>query len=220
MMNPSPTVLNALQRLQSILPLEANLNELTSEAVQLYRDILSHFDQYGSLHNLSLEQHDQELRQLVKYGFIVMDNTEQISGAYPFTSEQRIHRIEHHDVTVHCMCALDALSVSPMFDHPCEVISACHVTDQSIHIIQDGLNVLNPEENNEVFFGIEWSAACSSTSCADSLCGEMLFLKGNQTTENWQADQPESREVFDLNDAIQFGAAFFRPLNNKPVELA
>ena len=49
---------------------------------------------------------------------IVLDSAGNPVGAYPFTSEQREHRVHINNVTAYCMCALDALAVSPMFNKP------------------------------------------------------------------------------------------------------
>ncbi|MBU3953423.1 MAG: alkylmercury lyase family protein, partial [Proteobacteria bacterium] len=47
---------------------------------------------------------------------------------------------------------------------------------------------------------------------ANSLCTEMMFLTDRAVAEEWLSQDPENRQVFDLEEAIEFGARFFTPL--------
>jgi hypothetical protein len=40
----------------------------------------------------------------------------------------------------------------------------------------------------------------------------MVFLRDEETATRWAEEEDGSRDVFDLSDAIEFAAAFFRPL--------
>ena len=63
-----------------------------------------------------------------------------------------------------------------------------------------------------IHFGIIWGAANADSCCADSLCMEMMFLRDGETARQWLADDPETREVFTLQEAVEFGGRFFSPL--------
>jgi mercuric reductase len=148
---------------------------------------------------------------LKDYDMVIFDCNGKPTGAYPFTVEERDHRVTVNGRTVHCMCALDALAVSPMFDMPTHIESQCHITGAAVSIDQLDQQVLNQEQNRSLHFGINWNAAGNSC-CATSLCTEMIFLKERETALSWQAEDAENREIFDLGKAIQFATGFFKPL--------
>ena len=141
---------------------------------------------------------------------IVLDADGNPAGAYPFTSQVREHKVHINGVTTHCMCALDALSVSPMFNTPTVIDSECRVTGDQVHIEQDGTAFTSG--SLDAWFGINWGAAADDLVCAESLCLEMMFLKNADTASQWLAESPETREIFDLPSAVEFAAAFFVPL--------
>ena len=85
---------------------------------------------------------------------IVLDADGNPAGAYPFTSEEREHKVHVNGVTVHCMCALDALAVSPMFNTPTMIDSQCRLTGKKIHIDQNGTEFSGG--TLDVWFGINW----------------------------------------------------------------
>ena len=108
------------------------------------------------------------------------------------------------------MCALDALSVSCMFNTPTVIDSECRVTKEPVHIEQSGTSFSGG--NLDAWFGINWGAAASDTACSASLCMEMMFLANENVANEWLAESPETREIFDLPSAVEFAAAFFVPL--------
>ena len=81
---------------------------------------------------------EQALNNLVGSKLIVLDTDGNPAGAYPFTSKEREHKIHLNGVKVHCMCALDALAVSPMFNTPTVIESQCRSTGGKVHIEQNG----------------------------------------------------------------------------------
>lgn len=74
------------------------------------------------------------------------------------------------------------------------------------------MTVENKDAGGDVCFGILWGAASACACCADSLCTEMIFLKDRRVADHWLAQDPANREVFDLGEAVEFGARFFVPL--------
>jgi hypothetical protein len=208
-------VSNALKRLDSLLPLVSGLKSLNSDDAALYCKILNSYVQQGR--TLTRDETadlvgDAELAlaSIADSKLIVLDADGNPSGAYPFTSEEREHKVHVNDVTVHCMCALDALSVSPMFKLPTVIDSRCRVTGEAIHLEQDGTRFNGG--TLDAWFGINWGAAASDTVCAASLCMEMMFLANENVAREWLAESPESREIFDLPSAVDFAAGFFVPL--------
>ena len=205
----------ALKRLDSILSLQSGLKSLSSDDAALYCQLLNSYVQLGRTLTRDevaeqVSNAEQALKNIADSKLIVMDTDGNPSGAYPFTSEVREHKVHINGVTVHCMCALDALAVSPMFDLPAVVDSQCRVTGENIHLEQNGTDFSGG--TTEVWFGIDWGAAASETVCAESLCMEMMFLANEAVAREWLADSPETREIFDLPSAVEFAAGFFVPL--------
>jgi mercuric reductase len=133
-------------------------------------------------------------------------------GAYPFTMEEREHKVRVGGHIVNAMCALDALAVSPMFELKTEISSKCRATGTPVTIKQDGLIIENPDQAGGIRFGIVWGAASSCSCCANSLCMEMMFLRDGRVAEEWLSVDPGNREVFTLAEAVEFGSRFFVPL--------
>ena len=205
----------ALKRLDAILPLLSGLQSLNSEDAGLYCKLLSSYVALGRTLSRNevagvVDNADRSLSNLVKSKLIVLDADGEPSGAYPFTSQEREHKVHINGVTAHCMCALDALSVSPMFNTPTLIDSECRVTGEKIHLEQSGTGFTGG--TLECWFGINWGAAADDTVCAESLCLEMMFLANEDIANQWLAESPDTREIFDLQLAVEFAAAFFVPL--------
>ncbi len=82
---------------------------------------------------------------------------------------------------------------------------------RKISIEQLDQEVLNKNENEKMHFGINWNSAANNC-CATSLCTEMIFLKDKETADTWLSEDLESREVFNIDAAIEFSSKFFKPL--------
>lgn len=205
----------ALRRLDAILPLLSGLQSLGHEEAGLYCKLLGSYVESGRILTRTevegiVGNAQRSLDQLVNAKLIVLDAEGNPAGAYPFTSEPREHRVYINGVTVHCMCALDALSVSPMFNKPVVIDSVCHVSGEEIHIEQNGHHFTNGAP--DAWFGINWGAAENGAVCAESLCVEMIFLADKKIAHSWLGESPDAREIFDLQSALEFAAAFFVPL--------
>jgi hypothetical protein len=208
-------VTTALKRLNSILPLTAGLKALDSDDAALYCKLINSYVQQGRTLTRNevaelVSNADQALANIVNSKLIVLDADGNPAGAYPFTSEEREHKVHVNGITAHCMCALDALSVSAMFNVPTVIDSECRVTKAPVHLEQNGTSF--SAGTMDAWFGINWGAASSDTACATSLCMEMMFLANESVARDWLAESPETREIFDLPSAVEFAAAFFVPL--------
>ena len=211
------TVNIAVDRLNKILPLKQNQQKLGDSLRQLHLDILrAYVDMGRSLNRDEISQRvenlDTAVSTLQQHDMVVFNDSGEPIGAYPFTMEQREHKIDVNGHLVHSMCALDSLAVSPMYDTELEIISVCHVTGAPVSIRQKGFEILNAADVEDVYFGINWNAASASSCCADSLCTEMIFLRGDEVAHKWLEEDADNRQIFDLHDAVKFAAGFFTPL--------
>jgi mercuric reductase len=207
---------NAVERLNTILPLAEKQKKLSPELARVYRMILNSYVDLGrSLNKSEIAEHvenvDEAINTLRENDMVVFDENNEPVGAYPFTMEQRDHKVGVNGHTVHSMCALDALAVSPMFNVQTHIDSICHVSSDRISIDQLNHAVLNKDANKNVHFGINWNSAANNC-CATSLCTEMIFLKDKNIADKWLSEDLESREIFTIDEAIDFASQFFRPL--------
>jgi len=97
---------------------------------------------------------DEAINTLRSNDMVVFDSNDEPVGAYPFTMEQRDHKVTVNDHLVHSMCALDALAISPMFNVKTHIDSSCFVSGDSISIDQLDQTILNKETNKDVHFAI------------------------------------------------------------------
>ncbi|MGB5178138.1 MAG: alkylmercury lyase family protein [Gammaproteobacteria bacterium] len=208
---------NALNRLTSILPLQARQQDCSPQIKALHRQILGSFVTQGRI--LTREEMadivsdlEEAINVLKSHDLVVFSQDDTPVGAYPFTMEAREHKVKVNGHQVYAMCALDALAVSPMFGMETQVISTCRVSGVPVTIEQSGKNIENQDEAAAIHFGIIWGAANACFCCADSLCMEMMFLRDGSIAENWLAEDPDNREIFTLPEAVEFGARFFVPL--------
>ena len=105
--------------------------------------------------------------------------------------------------------ALDALSVGPLYDAEVTIGSRCHITGEPIHVRQIGKTIVDAQPVDTIV-GVRWQ---NPTGCAaHSMCTEMVFLKNSVTAHQWQSRDPDSISLFNLAEAVEFGAAFFVPL--------
>jgi hypothetical protein len=212
----SDRVSRAVTHLNSILPLAKNYRALNADAVRVHNFILHTYVNTGrapladELSRLC-DNVAGMLRHLQASDLIVLDEHGAIRGAYPFTSEARVHRAVTGNHTIHCMCALDVLAISPVFKQPTEVHSQCMLSSEPLIIVQEGYRVLSQEPSGDIFLAIDWGAACATNSCADSLCGQMNFIIGATLATAWQL-QNDQHDIFTLTEAIEFADRFFNPL--------
>lgn len=212
-------VTNAVDRLNKILPLAERQKKLDCETADIYQMILKSYIDIGrTLNKAEIAEHatdiDKTINTLRSNDMVVFNSSNEPVGAYPFTMEQRDHKVTVNGHTVHSMCALDALAISPMYHIKTHIDSKCHVTGDIVSIDQLDQEVLNRKENEEVHFGINWNSA-TNNCCATSLCTEMIFLKNKKVADAWLSDDLENREIFNIDDAIEFSSRFFSPLVNE-----
>ncbi len=209
-------VKQAVEHLNKILPLTERQKKLSDEITNVHRLILKSYVEIGRTLNRDeiaahVENIDDVINTLRSNDMVVFDSNDEPVGAYPFTMEQRDHKIRVNDHTIHSMCALDALAISPMFNVETHIDSKCHVTGDSIAIDQLDQKVLSNNGNDDIHFGLSWNSAANNC-CATSLCTEMVFLKDKEIAESWFDEDTENREIFTLSDAIDFSTQFFKPL--------
>ena len=210
-------VVRALTHLNSILPLKENQNKCDPQVKELHQQMLRSFVSRGCILNKNemadwVMDASEAADVLNKYDMVTFSENGEPVGAYPFTMDERVHKVRVNGHQLFAMCALDALSIGPMFEEDTQISSQCKVSGDPVKIHMSGDVIQNLEEVRDVHFGIVWGAAESTVCCADSLCMEMIFLRDKNTAQAWLSDDSEGREVFTLLEAVQFSSQFFVPL--------
>lgn len=209
---------DALARLNALLPLKARQQHLSHALQSMHRQVMLSLIMQGRPPTLDeLRQASGQddvfgaLQRLGEEDLVVLDDNSGLPlGAYPVTSETTPHclRINTHDIFA--MCALDAISVAPMFDSEVWIHSSCHISQTPIVIQMRGSEILQQQPGDDVMIGIRWQMP--TQVAAHSLCMQMVFLKDRTTAIAWQANDNQGIALFSLPQAVQFGMAFFKPL--------
>lgn len=151
------------------------------------------------------------LQRLAADDLIVLDTGgKRILGAYPLTLEITPHKVVLNGHSLYAMCALDAMSVAPMFAAEVQIESSCNLSHIPIVIHMRGSNILHVQPGAGVMVGIRWQMP--SAVAAHSMCLQMVFLKDRQTADEWRQADSEHISLFTLPEAVTFGKAFFLPL--------
>jgi mercuric reductase len=207
----------AVDRLSSQLPLKARQDQLDDALRALHRFVLRALAEQGRAPSraeladqLGGRDLDTAIAELGRADLVVLDPTgSEVVGAYPMTMESTEHQVQVQGHAIRAMCALDAVSVAPMFDTETTIDSRCRLTGTPIHVRMRGGEILEAQPA-EAIVGVRWQMP--EGVAAHSMCMEMVFLKDMETAREWQAGDTEYVSLFTLPEAVAFGTAFFRPL--------
>ncbi|MFW5454333.1 alkylmercury lyase family protein [Thioalkalivibrio sulfidiphilus] len=208
----------AIERLHSQLPLRDRQQALPTELAEVHRAILRSFIEQGRpLKSQEIAamvtggDASEALKRLGDDDLVVLDRTgKEAVGAYPMTLSDTPHRVMVAGHSFHAMCALDALSIAPMYDKEVRIESRYHVTGEPVTIVQQGMNIVEAHPSRDVRVGVHWQNPCGAA--AHSMCLEMVFLRDADAAAKWQGGDADSITIFTLEEAVAFGAGFFKPL--------
>ena len=207
----------AIKRLNEILPLKEGQEKISSQLKSLYQQILNSFVSKGRI--LSKEEmrgyvNDVEaaIKILEENEMVIVSENREVIGAYPFTMEDREYKVRVNGFEVNAMCAIDALAISMMYDVNTQITSRCRITDAPIYLEQSGTQISNFDESRDIHICIAWEAAETVLKCANSLCTEMFFASSYKVATTWQKNEFKKREIFTLNEAMEFSRRFFGSL--------
>ena len=211
-------VKQAVDKLNGLLPLAARRQQLDAELKELHKAILVTFVEQGRPLPITgaadyLSQHSVEeaFQLLAKNDLIVLDVEQQmVMGAYPLSYEVTPHVVEVNGHAINAMCALDALSVAPMFEVETNIKSSCAIGGTPLSLHMQGEQVVSADAGDDLYVGIRWQQPCGAA--AHSLCRDMVFLLGQAAVDKWQQRSDIEGSIFDLSTAVAIGSAFFRPL--------
>jgi mercuric reductase len=211
-------VKQAVDKLNGLLPLAARQQLLDAELRELHKVILSNFVEQGrplpiteAAGHLSQHSVEEAFQILAQNDLIVLDVEQQmIMGAYPLSYEVTPHVVEVNGHAINAMCALDALSVAPMFEVETTIKSSCAIGGKPLSLHMQGEQVSSVDMGDDLYVGIRWQTPCGAA--AHSLCRDMVFLLGQAAADKWRRRSDIEGSVFDLSTAVAISSAFFRPL--------
>ena len=211
-------VKQAVDKLNGLLPLAARQQLLDAELSELHKVILSNFVEQGrplaiteAAGHLSQHSVEEAFQILAQNDLIVLDVEQQmIMGAYPLSYEVTPHVVEVNGHAINAMCALDALSVAPMFEVETTIKSSCAIAGKPLSLHMQCEQVVSVEMGDNLYVGIRWQTPCGAA--AHSLCRDMVFLLGQAAVDKWRRRSDIEGSVFDLPTAVAISSAFFRPL--------
>jgi len=210
-------------RLSAVLPLASRQAALPSALRAVHRTILRSLVDHGTLPDDAqlaaiAPGHDPYLAvwTLAANDLVVVDAHGRLTGAYPLTTERTPHVVTLNCHQLRAMCAFDALSVAPMFDTRAVVRSRCPITGEAIEIVQEGSWVVTATPSLDVQVGVWWRDP--GTCAARSFCPGVVFLRDRQAAERWQAGRGADHDFAGLDDTVEAGARFFRPLLSEGAE--
>lgn len=209
---------DAIERLRRQLPLSSRQRTLSAELRSLHQALLHSFIQQGKPlgnHQIAAQwpglSPQEAVRNLAEKDLVVLDKTQtQVVGSYPMTMEETPHRIRIEKHHFYAMCALDALSIGPMFHMRVAIDSCCAVTRTPLHILMRDQQLVQIKPQSTIQVGIRWQPPCGVA--AHSMCREMVFLKDKEAAQKWLALSETKSSLFTLMQAVEFGSGFFSPL--------
>jgi hypothetical protein len=155
------------------------------------------------------------LAELDRADLIVLDPHGEILAAYPFSAAPTPHRLTlGSGVSVHAMCAIDALGVSAMLGQPVTVTSAEPDTGQPV-TVRVGSDQAIWEPPTALVLAAATGDCCAPS--AQRTCGYISFFTTDAAALAWAGDHPElSWTLLDQPQALATAIAEFGPLLRDP----
>ena len=207
---------SALARLVALLPLASRQASLPLELRALHRAILRSLAERGRpLSNPEIQAlmpgHSPSvaLWTLASEDLVVLKDGHSLVGAYPLTTEPTPHEILINGNRLWAMCAMDALSVAPLFEASVEISSECAVTGAAIRLRMNGDQLVDVAPGPTVQLGIWWRDPYSCA--ARNFCPGVMFLQDVEVARRWQNGRVVDHDFAPLPVAVDVAARFFRP---------
>ena len=211
-------IAEAIVRLNQQLPLAARQQALPTALRSLHRSLLYSFVRQGRPLNRHQIQEQfprlssgQAVADLAAQDLVVLKTEgNEAVGCYPMTLEKTPHAIRLDNYAFYAMCALDALSIAPLFGCRVQIDSRCALSDEPVRIVMQDTQLIEVSPSAELRVGIRWQSP--GGVAAHSMCREMVFVRDVEHAHRWQQASDLDSSLFSLPDAITFGYGFFRPL--------
>jgi hypothetical protein len=150
------------------------------------------------------------LAELAAGDYLVLDAGGQISAAYPFSAAPTPHRVRlPGGVTVHAMCAVDALGIAPMLGTDAVIASSDPGTAEPVTITVTAGHANWDPPGTVVLYA--WRD-CSGPAAA-TCCDLISFFTSRKAARTWARTRPQPGAVIlTAAQASQLAADIFGPL--------
>ena len=152
------------------------------------------------------------LAELADGDFLYLDDSGQITAAYPFSALPTWHRVQMAGhAAVFAMCAIDALGISAMTGLRVVIESADPATGEPVTVKVDGDSSAWDPATAVVYVGRS-DSQCAGPS-ASVCCGYMNFFATRAAASTWAAAHPEiTGGILSQGRALQVGIGIFGQL--------
>lgn len=214
----APAAEEALLSILGVFGAQERHQDLSLESDAVRRAVISQYAEKGEAPStaevaasaaLPVTITEAALEDLEQRDLLVREDG-QIIGAYPFTSRTTEHRVSVGEVTVHAMCAIDALGVGAMLGADVEIRSSCRHCGQPIELSTEGGGTLLHAVPTPP---LVWAGACYQDRAATSLCTVIAFFCDEAHLATWQEERGQETpgHRLSLQEAFQVGRAIFAP---------
>lgn len=215
----SPRVREALRAIVNATGLASSC-EWTSEENRIRVALLHLYGEYGRAPEFTelaarVGLSDSAVRALLaalqaRDAVVLNPVSGEIVGAYPFTDRTTEHEVTLGAVTLHAMCAIDALGIGSMYDQDIEIRPLCRHCAARIEITTKdrgrAIALCTP------ITAVVWSSARYEHACAaTSLCMEIAFFCSDTDLQQWRSNRCQDSDGFRLSmdEALEAGRAIF-----------
>lgn len=143
-------------------------------------------------------------------------HSEDIWLAYPFTQAATGHCVEFNGLTLHALCAIDALGVAAMYNADVSISSPCRQCSSTIRVrtaaAGTALDSVAPKG------AVVWYDFAYDGSASASCCPEIAFFCSDDHLQQWLRGRKARREGMRLtmDEALEVGRAIFGPVLVEP----
>ncbi len=150
---------------------------------------------------------DQALAVFARQDLVHADASGRPVVAYPFSAEERGHRVLIDEHWVEAMCAIDALGIAPMLELPIEIVSRDPLSGGEVWVRLDPAEGAWWEPTEAVV--LAGSACCEGPSFR-GCCDVLNFFEARDNAERYLRDHPSVSGVpISIPDAIEVGRVVF-----------
>lgn len=195
--DPKTQVLQALDTLRCLFPLEQRIHNATPAQRHAYVSILATWIE-GGIPAASLGD-SASVQQLARLDAVEI-GAEGI-GCYPFSAADRTIQVAFDGVSVHAMCAIDALAIARLVAAETRVTSVCAVCGAPL-ACEVAANGALPHDQGQAPRVIWQTEARGGDHCSQTLCRYIRFICSG-------CKAPDSARLYTLAQATVIGNAFF-----------
>lgn len=188
--------------------------DLPADLREVYRSVLRNFATTGTAPALTdldvpvgIEPADA-LARLAGMDLLAMDEG-RLAAAYPFSPTPTDHVVRLGAVSVHAMCAVDALGMSAMLGQDTVITSVDPHTGHPIQVTMTGTEAAFTPADAVVVY----AASGATGRSVDTCCTTINFFTSQTSAHAWITGHPHlTATILDQRSAVALGRDIFGPL--------